>query len=119
MQDFREIIVAKAFKVVPGMAYNQTRAELELSHESTVFYEVVLPQEGTWEPFRDKTYPLFVRYLQYKRINPEVPQEVIVSAFFKDDCHLLKGQEFLQVFLEMEGLTPETFHLQVLQWLAG
>lgn len=121
MPAFREQIRTRAFKQVPGAAYNQTLQEYYDMGEATgmrpLFYEVVIAEEETWETFRDRVYPLFVRYLRYKRIEPEQPQGVIVSVFLQDHCYLLEGREFLAMFCEMEHLLPETLHNKILEWL--
>lgn len=124
MADFRELIFAKAFKLIPGISYNQYLAGYyegseEDFTEQPLFYEFVLDETSSWEKFRDKTYPLFARYLKYKLKNPELPHNVIVSAFFKDQCYLLEGREFLNVLCEMEDLNAEALHLQVMQWLTA
>ncbi|MEW6730328.1 MAG: STAUR_1299 family protein [Acidobacteriota bacterium] len=116
MADFRELILAKVFNVIPGMAYNQTRQDYYDQGLSLV-YEIVLPAEGSWEQFRDKTYPTFVKYMKIKSIDPDNPHGVIVGVFFKDQCHFIDGQDFLMVLAEMEGLNSTTLQLRLKHWL--
>lgn len=117
MADFRDAILSKAFKVIPGMAYNQFRQDVSES-EKTIFYEVVLPLEGSWDSFRDRVYPAFVRYLKNKSIDPESPSGVTVAAFFKDRCHLIDGRRFLEALMELEGLSQSALHFRILRWLS-
>lgn len=121
MPAFREHIRARAFKQVPGISYNQTLQEYDDMREPSgmrpLFYEVVIAEEEAWETFRDRVYPLFVRYLRYKRINPEQPQGVIVSVFLGERCYLLEGREFLAMFCEMEHLLPDALYDNILEWL--
>jgi hypothetical protein len=116
MVDFRDAILAKAFKVIPGMAYNQVRQDMSES-ERAIFYEIVLPVEGSWDGFRDRIYPAFVRYLKGKSIDPESPSEVTVAAFFKDKCYLINGRRFLEALSELEGLSQSALHFRILRWL--
>ncbi len=119
MADFRTLIVGKAFKVVPGIAYNRVLEELTReTGGQTLVYEVVLPESGRWEDFREATYPSFVRYVKQKHIDPENPQQVVVAVFFQDRCYLLQGTAFLDVLREMEGLGSAALHFRLLQWLA-
>jgi hypothetical protein len=120
MTHFRALMLGKAFKVIPGMAYNQTLAEWS-SREAgpaVLFYELVMPEEGPWEMFRDKIYPTFARYLKHKSSDPENPRNVIVAVFFKDQCYLLEGPQFVSVLREMEGLDAAALHIRVLEWLS-
>jgi hypothetical protein len=123
MADFRSAIFARAFKTIPGMAYNQTLEELCERPEETggkpLVYETVLSEEGSWDLFRDRTYPPFARYMKWKSISPENPQGVIVAVFFKESCYLLEGREFVNLLCVMEELTPAALHRKVQQWLTA
>jgi hypothetical protein len=118
MSDFKDAILARAFKIIPGMAYNQVRQDMSESAE-TIFYEIVLPVEGSWDSFRDRIYPAFVRYLKSKSIDPESPSRVTVAAFFKDKCYLIDGRRFLEALMELEGLSQSALHFRILRWLKG
>ncbi|MGZ4872986.1 MAG: STAUR_1299 family protein, partial [Candidatus Angelobacter sp.] len=64
MSDFRDNILGRAFQVVPGGEFNRARRELlERADIAPVVYEVSLPERGSWESFRDATFPPLVRYL--------------------------------------------------------
>ena len=121
MSDYCACLISKAFKVIHGTDYNRTLGEyLETMSETgtrQLFYEVVLPQGKPWEFFRDKNYPPFVRYMKNHSISPEEPRGVVVAAFFMDQCYLLDGQEFVNVFSEMEGLDAAGLHSKIGQWL--
>lgn len=121
MADYLDAIAAKAFRVVPGIEYNRTLAELTdegKNPEKLIFYEVALGEGKPWEWLRDRIYPAFVRYLRDKDISPEDPQRVVVPVFYGERCFLLTGRAFLDVFKQMEGLNDSAFHFRVLQWLA-
>ncbi len=122
MADFRELLFSKAFKIIPGIAYNQTLEELskaqEESGDKVLFYEVVLPVDKSWEYLRDKIYPALVRYLKNKSIDPETCKGVIIALFFKDLCYLIEGREFMKVFCEMEDLNSAALHFRILRWLS-
>jgi hypothetical protein len=115
MVEFHEAIVAKASNVLPGAAFN--RALESLYDTAALVYEVILPPELTWAPFRDRVYPPFVRYLQSKAFNPEAPAGVVVAVFFGDRCYLLDACEFMRLLCELDGLTPADLHARILQWL--
>jgi hypothetical protein len=113
--DFREILFAKAFKTGLASEYNQVAYAFRKQEEDPgTFYEVVLQDPHAWEYMRDMVYPNLVRYLTYKRMNPEIGQGLTVTLFVKDRFHLIKGPEFIGVYREMEGLDPAAFHIRVL-----
>lgn len=116
MADFRDLIVGKAVRSVPGEAYNRLLPQLT-ADGSTLLYELVVPEGGRWEDFRDTAYPPFVRYLKQKHRDPENPRDVMVAAFLRDRCYLLSGKAFLDVLREMEGLNSAALHFRLLQWL--
>lgn len=118
MSDFRENILGRAFRVVPGIEFNRVRRELiERADVVPVIYEIVLPERGDWEAFRDATFPLLVRYLKSQGVDPEYPRLLIVAVFFRDCCYLLEGVELMRALRELEGLNQEAFHFRVLRWL--
>jgi hypothetical protein len=116
MDPFRDLLLSKAFQVVPGPRYNQVSQDLRESG-NILFYEVVLREDTPWEYLRDQVYPVLARYLKYKSISPELPEGVVVSLFFQDRFYLLQASEFLQAYREKEGLDPDSFHARVLEWL--
>lgn len=119
MANFKEVILNRAFKIVPGVAYNQTRRELiEKSEIVPVIYELLLRDGVSWEEFRDKNLPLMMRYIKSQGIDPELPKLLIVAVFYGDKCFFLEGQEFMDAICELEGLNPQAFHFRVLNWLS-
>lgn len=119
MSAFRDVIFSKAFKVVPGPDYNRTLGELyERLGEKTLFYEVVMPDDTSWEAVREKIYPRFVRYMKNKSIDPETAPGVVVSVFFGDRCYIMQGRGFIEALREIEGLDSAALHFRVLRWLA-
>jgi len=121
MADYVELLAERAFRIVPGAAYNRVLEELtgRPDGERQIFYEVALGEGKPWEWLRDRVYPAFAGYLKNKSIDPENPEGVTVSVFHRDRCYLLSGRDFLRVFQEMEGLNAAAFHFRVLQWLAN
>ncbi|RME93219.1 MAG: hypothetical protein D6766_08615 [Verrucomicrobia bacterium] len=119
MSDFRPQLLARAFRVVPGPAFNRVRQELiRQADVAPVIYEIMLPPTGSWEAFRDATFPLLVRYLRSQGIDPEEPRLLVAAVFFNDRFHLIEGRELMRFLMEMEGLNPQALHFRVLQWLA-
>lgn len=118
MQDFRATLIAKAFREIPGEAYNRVLGELTSGDWPPLIYEVVVPEAGPWEGFRDAAYPPFARYLKSKRIDPEDPRGVVVAAFLGSRCFLLEAPAFLAILREMDGLSASALHFRVLRWLA-
>jgi len=118
MQSFRDALVAKAFREIPGEAYNRILGEL-MADEAPIIYEVVVPEAGPWEDFREAAYPPLARYLKSRRIDPEDPRGVVISAFLGNRCFFLEAPAFLDILREMDGLNGSALHFRVLRWLAG
>lgn len=118
MDDFRAALTAKAYREISAESYNRVLRELTSEEWPPLVYEVVVPEAGPWESFREKTFPPFARYLRSKRIDPEDPRGVVVSAFLGSRCFLLEGPAFVGLLREMDGLSPSALHFRVLQWLA-
>lgn len=119
MSDFRPRLLARAFRVVPGPEFNRVRRELiQQAEVAPVVYEIQLPQGGSWEAFREATFPLLVRYLRSQGIDPEEPRLLVVAVFFGDRFYLIEGRELMRFLMEMEGLNPQALHWRVLQWLS-
>jgi hypothetical protein len=119
MSDFRHPLLNRAFRVVPGPEFNRVRRELlEGADVVPVVYEVVLPEHGSWEEFRDRTLPLMMRYLRAQGVDPENPRRLVVALFHRDHCYLLEGRAFLDAVCELEGLNASALHFRVLRWLS-
>lgn len=119
MSDFRQRFLSRAFQVVPGVEFNRARRELlERADVAPVVYEVTLPEQGSWETFREATFPLLVRYLRAQGVDPENPRLLVVALFYRDRAYLLEGRAFLDVLCELEGLNPQALHFRVLRWLS-
>ncbi len=117
---YLDILLGKAFESMPGEAYNQYRLEAsEAEGPPRLFYEVSLLEERPWAYLRDQVYPSFARHLRAKSLNPETGHGITVAVFHGTRCYLLRGEDFLAVFREMEGLDSSAFHLRVLQWLSS
>jgi len=117
MQDFRDILIAKASREIPAETYNQVLRELTATDWPPVVYEVVVPETGSWEAFRDAAFPPLARYLKGKRMDPEDPRGVLISAFLGRRCFLVEAPAFLDVLCELDGLNRAALHFRVLQWV--
>ena len=119
MTPYVEPLLEKAFEVIPGELYNQYRSEVaEQVGDSYLFYEFSLLEEKPWQALRDRTYPLFVRYIKAKLIDPTTATGVVVAIFHADNCHLIKGEDFLKAYREIEGVDHATFLERVKEWLS-
>lgn len=119
MDDYREILFSRAFKIVPGTEYNQVSQELRDENPETLFsiYEIVLQKNQSWDDMKERVYPNLVKYLKYKGMQPESGVGLVVSLFFNDSFYLIEGPDFLHTFCEIEGLDRMAFHSLVLKWL--
>lgn len=119
MPSYLEILLGKSFEAIPGEFYNQYRQDVaEQTKDSYLFYEISLMPEKPWKHLRDQVYPIFARYLKAKLLDPTNAHGVVVAVFHQDRCHLLKGEDFLQAYRELEGLDSAAFHQTVEQWLS-
>jgi hypothetical protein len=120
MPPYLELLLAKSFEIIPGELYNQYRLEVtEQIGDSYLFYEFSLLEEKPWRILRERTYPLFVRYIKAKLIDPTTANGVVVAIFHGEKCYLLKGEDFLKVYREVEGLDHATFVKKVQEWLSA
>ena len=119
MPPYLEILLAKSFEIIPGEVYNQYRAEVtERLGDSCLFYEFSLLEEKPWRILRDRIYPLFIRYIKAKLIDPTTASGVVVAVFHADKCYLMKGEDFLATYQEIEGIDPSTFLAKIKEWLS-
>ena len=118
--DWRKLLFSKAFRIVPGMDYNEVSDELREKSRGTSFqlYEVILEEKMVWEYLRDKIYPAVARYLKAKGIDPRIGKRVVVSLFFRDQFYLIEYPEFIKAYCEMEGLEEKDFRLHISKWLS-
>jgi len=121
MVSYREMLFSRAFKIVPGIEFNQVSQELRDENPKTLFsiYEMVLQENQSWDDMKERVYPNLVKYLKYKGMQPESGVGLVVSLFFNDHFYLIEGPDFLQTFCEIEGLDRLTFTSQVLKWLSN
>lgn len=118
MEDFRALLLARAGREIPAEAYNRVLGEILSEDWPPLVYEVVVPEAGPWEGFRDAVYPQMARYLKSKRVDPEDPRGVVVSAFLGSRCLLLDAPDFMDVLREMDSLNSSALHFRVQRWLA-
>ena len=120
MLPYLETLLAKSFEVIPGESYNQYRLDVaEQIGAIHLFYEVPLMEEKPWRFLRDRVYPLFARYIKAKLYDSATARGVVVVIFHTDRCYLLKGEDFLKAYREMEALDTAAFLEKVQQWLAA
>jgi len=118
MASYIDLLLGRAYQSMPGEHYNAYRQRLaDSGQQKLLHYEVSLMQERPWEYLRDKVFPSFARYLRDKSLDPETGQGVVVAVFMGTNCHLLRGEDFIEVFREMEGLNSTAYHFRVLRWL--
>lgn len=117
---YLEILIEKSFEIIPGEFYNQYRAEVaERVGDSYLFYEISLLEEKPWSLLRERTYPLFIRYIKAKLIDPTTANGVVVAVFHADKCYLLAGEDFLKSYREIERIDPATFLERIQEWLTS
>ena len=106
MNSSRDALFPKAFNVFSGKTYNQVCQEIHEKNEDrySLFYEVVLPENRSWEYLRDNVYPTLARFLKNKSMDPESAKGVVISLFFMDRCYLIEELDFIKTFCGMEGL---------------
>ena len=120
MPPYLALLLEKSFEIIPGELYNQYRLEVaEQLGDSYLFYEFSLLEEKPWSALREHTYPLFVRYIKAKLIDPTTANGVVVAIFHGDKCYLLKGEDFLKAYREIEGADRSTFLERVQAWLSA
>jgi hypothetical protein len=115
---YLQLLLDKAFETLPGERYNQYLGDVtERIGKTFLFYEISLMEPKPWADLRDRIYPNFARYLRAKRRDPVQGSGVIVAIFAGEKCHLLKGEDFIAVYREMERLDEVAFTERVTQWL--
>jgi hypothetical protein len=120
MPPYLEVLLAKSFEIIPGEQYNQYRLEVaEQLGDSYLFYEFSLLEEKPWRILRERIYPLFVRYIKAKLIDPNTASGVVVAVFHTDKCYLMKGGDFLAAYREIEGIDRGTLLKKIQQWLSA
>lgn len=117
-ETLRKAVVAAAFQTVAGEDYNRARREL-LGRDGTgaVIYELVLPEREDWERWRDRVFPLMVKYLKSQGVDPEYPTAAVLAVFCGPRCYFVEGTKFVELIRELEGLNAGAWHFRVLQWL--
>jgi hypothetical protein len=119
VSDYLQTLLDRAFETVRGELYNQYLQDVtERDGPSFLFYEISLVEPRPWSHLRDLVYPNFVRYLKAKRRYPDHLASVVVAIFVGERCHLLKGEDFLAVYREMERLDTPAFAERLEQWLS-
>ncbi|MGQ9858502.1 MAG: STAUR_1299 family protein [Thermodesulfobacteriota bacterium] len=118
MAAYIDLLLGRAFESMPGELYNRYRERQQRDGSPPLLhYEVPLMEQRPWEYLRDVVYPSLARYLRDKSLDPETAKGVVVAIFHGTRCYLLRGEDFVEVFREMEGLNPTAYHFRVLRWL--
>jgi len=119
MPPYLKLLLEKSYEIIPGELYNQYRLEVEEEiKDSYLFFEFSLLEEKPWSALCERTYPLFARYIKAKLIDPTTAYGVVVAIFHANKCHLLKGEDFLEAYREIEGIDHATFRERVEEWLS-
>lgn len=119
MPPYLKLLLEKSYEIIPGELYNQYRLEVEEEiKDSYLFFEFSLLEEKPWSALSERTYPLFARYIKAKLIDPTTAYGVVVAIFHANKCHLLKGEDFLEAYREIEGIDQTTFLERVEEWLS-
>lgn len=116
---YLELLLGRAYETIRGELYNEYRYEsTEGGAGNYLFFEMSLTEEHSWNYVRERIFPLFVRYLRAKNVDPATASRVVVAIFHRDRCHLLRGGDFLAAFREIEGLDLSEFHARISNWLS-
>jgi len=118
MIDLRARLADRAFEAIPGSRYNAYRVAAEASAGPGLYYEVALADDASWQHVVADVWPTLARYLDEKRIDPEEPRAVVIAVFLGPTCYLVRGEDFRDLFCEIEGLGRHAFHFRVQRWLA-
>ena len=111
-------LLEKAFRVVSGKDFNQVRYLLTNDPERPVLVcEGAIPKNAVWEDVEKNVYPPLCRYLKGKKVRPDHPQNVVVALFYDGSFYLIQGTDFIDVFMEIEGIDRETFAKILSSWL--
>ncbi|MEW6365216.1 MAG: STAUR_1299 family protein [Acidobacteriota bacterium] len=120
MIDYRAAVVSKAYRIVRGPDYNQVLYDLrERLESSQPIYEVALDDSRSWEYVRDNVYPPMARYMKRMKLDPVTGHGLVVVVFYGGLAHFVLGEDFVEVFREIEGLNETAFHFRVMRWVAG
>ncbi|MFB3926886.1 MAG: STAUR_1299 family protein [Syntrophales bacterium] len=119
MDQFKKVIFSKAFDIIPGPEYNRFAFDLREKSGGAIFmYEIVMKDDHSWEHLKEKAYPNLVRFMTYKRIDPEGGERCVVALFFRGFFYCMWSADFIQAFREIEGLSPAGFRAQARKWIS-
>ena len=111
-------LLKKAFRVVPGEDFNQIRYLLTNDPERPVLVcEHAIPKGADWESVKENVYPPLCRYLKEKKVRPDHPQNCVVALCYDHSFYLIQGVDFIDAFMEIEGMDRETFAKILSSWL--
>lgn len=119
MNESRQHLLVRAFRVVPGVEFNRARRALvERGDIVPVTYEARQPELASRVAFRDSTLPPLVCCRRVPGIGPGNPTLRIMALFFRDHGYFLEGPECMNGPGEQEGLNGPVLHFPVLRWLS-
>ena len=111
-------LLKKAFQVVSGEDFNQVRYLLSNDAERPLLVcEGVIPEGADWEDVKKDVYPPLCRYLKGKKVRPDYPQNCVVALFYDNAFYLVQGPDFVDAFMEIEGIDREAFAKVLSSWL--
>ena len=118
MKDFIQILNKKAFEKIQGAEYNNYRDKNDEGPDPiTVYYEIPLNSQASWESLRDEIFPKFIRFLAAKAIHRVRAPDTVVVIFFDHTCFLIAGQGFIEIYREIEGLDEGAYKTRIEPWL--
>ena len=121
MDDFRNMLWAKASTTIPGSEYNTFRGQQQDGaawQDATLHFEDVLPAVDPEKSLVGRIVPSLVRFLQRKKQDPDNPRNVIVALFFGESCFILPAEAVLDLYCDIEGTNRQVLHFRILGWLA-
>jgi hypothetical protein len=116
MEDYRTVILGKAFAAGPGVEYNDTSYGLREEHD-WLFYEVVLAEGQSWAEVREQIFPPLGRFLGFKKLAHSFGAGLVISLFHGDHFYLITGPDFLGAYCELEDLDRDALSRQIRQWI--
>ncbi|MBI4776433.1 MAG: hypothetical protein HY788_20040 [Deltaproteobacteria bacterium] len=118
MESDIQTLLKKAFRIIPGEDFNQVRYLLTNDAERPLLVcEGAIPKNADWETVKSAVYPPLCRYFKGKRVRPDRPENCIVALFYEGSFHLIQGVDFVDAFMEIEGIDRDAFAKIVSSWL--
>lgn len=121
MENLRDMLAAKAARVIPGQDYNAYRGEVGSAGTrsvATFHFEDFLPAVAPENALVDRIVPSLARFIHRKRLDLSNPRQVEVALFFGETCFILPAEAVLDLYCDIEHTTRQGLGLRALGWLA-